>query len=134
MESYNREGELGEELDNKHQKERANLIRAKIGVIGKIHNLVVYIRASPNYTNKFKELSGKLIPLGNCIRWNSWFYILYVILKIEVLNALQNYTKAYIYKGTINKRDKLTPFNITLYYIIEQFLSIFKSVTLFLKG
>jgi len=59
-----------------------------MGIIGKIYNLVVYIRASPNYMNKFKELSGKLIPLGNRIRWNSWFRILYIILKTEVLNAL----------------------------------------------
>jgi len=68
MELYDREDKLGEELDNKRQKEKANLIRAKIGVIGKIYNLIVYICASPNYTNKFKALSGKLIPLGNYIR------------------------------------------------------------------
>jgi len=105
-----------------------------MGIIGKIHNLVIYIRALPNRTNKFKELSGKLIPLGNYTRWNSWFRMLYITLKTEVLNALWNYTKAYIYKGTINKRDKLTPSNIALYCIIEQFLSIFKSATLFLKG
>ncbi len=105
-----------------------------MGVIGKIYNLVVYIRASPNRINKFKELSRKLIPLGNYTRWNSWFRMLYIILKTEVLNALWNYTKAYIYKGIINKRDKLTPSNITLCCIIEQFLSIFKSATLFLKG
>jgi len=125
---------LGEELDNKRQKERANSIRAKMGVIGKIYNLIIYIRASPNRINEFKELSGKLIPLGNCIRWNSWFHMLYITLKTEVLNVLRNYTEAHIYKGTINKRDKLTPSNIALCYIIEQFLSIFKSATLFLKG
>jgi len=68
MESYDREDKLGEELDDKRQKERANLIRAKMGVMGKIYNLVVYIHTSPNCTNEFKELSGKLIPLGNYIR------------------------------------------------------------------
>jgi hypothetical protein len=47
MESYDREDELEEELDDKRQKERVNSIRAKIGVIGKIHNLVVYIYALP---------------------------------------------------------------------------------------
>ena len=88
MESYNREDELGEELDNKRQKERANLIRAKMGVIGKIYNLIIYIRASPNRMNEFKELSGKSIPLGNHIRWNSWFHMLYITLKTEVLNTL----------------------------------------------
>jgi len=37
-------------------------MRAKIGVIGKIYNLIIYIRASPNRINEFKELSGKLSP------------------------------------------------------------------------
>ena len=60
--------------------------------------------------------------------------MLYITLKTEVLNMLWNYTKAHINKGMINKRDKLTSSNVTLYCIIEQFLSIFKSVTLFLKG
>ena len=119
MESYDREDELGEELDNKRQKERANLMRAKIGVIGKIYNLIVYIRALPNYINKFKALFGKLIPLGNRMRWNSWFRMLYVTLKTEVLNALRNYTEAHINKGIINKRDKLTSSNVTLYCIIK---------------
>jgi len=105
-----------------------------MGVMGKIYNLVVYIRASPNCINEFKELFGKLIPLGNRIRWNSWFCMLYVIFKMEVLNALRNYTKAYICKGMINKRDKLTPSNIALCRTIKQFFSIFKSATLFLKG
>jgi len=36
-----------------------------MGVIGKIYNFIIYIRASPNCINEFKELSGKLIPLGN---------------------------------------------------------------------
>ena len=105
-----------------------------MGVIGKIHNLVIYIHALPNYTNKFKALSGKIIPLGNRTRWNSWFRMLYVTLKTEVLNALRNYTEAHINKGTIDKRDELTPSNIALCRTIEQFLSIFKSATLFLKG
>jgi len=39
-----------------------------MGVIGKIYNLIIYIRALPNYTNKFKALSRKLISLGNYTR------------------------------------------------------------------
>ena len=73
MESYDKEDESGEELDDKRQKERANSIRAKMGVMGKIHNLVIHIRASPNRTNEFEALFGRSIPLDNRIRWNSWF-------------------------------------------------------------
>ena len=134
MESYDKEDESGEELDDKRQKERANSIRAKMGVMGKIHNLVIHIRASPNRTNEFEALFGRSIPLDNRIRWNSWFQMLYVALETKVLNALWNYTKTHISKGTIDKRDKLSPSNIALYRTIEQFLSIFKSATLFLKG
>ena len=134
IESYDREDKLEEKLDNKRQKKKANSTRVKMGIIGKIYNLVVYIHASPNYINKFEALSRKLIPLDNRTRQNSQFYILYIIPKTKILNTLWNYIKAHINKGTINKKDKLTPFNITLYYIIKQFLSIFKSVILFLKG
>jgi len=104
-----------------------------MGVIGKIYNLVVYICALLNHINEFKALFGKLIPLGNYIRWNNWFYMLYVILKTEVFNMLWNYTEVYINKGIIDKRDELTPFDITLYYIIKQFLFIFESAILFHK-
>ena len=68
MESYNKEDRLEKELDEKRQKERANSIRIKIGIIGKVYNIVVYICASPNCINTFKKAARKLIPLDNCIR------------------------------------------------------------------
>ena len=105
-----------------------------MGVMGKIHNLVIHIRASPNCTNEFEALSGKSIPLDNRTRWNSWFQMLHVVLETKVLNALRNYTEMHISKGTIDKRDKLSPSDIALCCTIEQFLSIFESATLFLEG
>lgn len=65
MESYDREDGSGQPLDYKGQKERANSIRAKMGVMGKVHNLVIHIRASPNRTKEFEALAGKSIPLDN---------------------------------------------------------------------
>lgn len=134
MESYDKEDELGEELDDKRQKERANSIRAKMGVMGKVHNLVVHIRASPHRTKEFEALSGKSIPLDNRTRWNSWFRMLHVSLEARVLNALRNYAEMHISQGTIDKRDELLPSDIALCRTIEQFLSIFESATLFLEG
>ena len=134
MESYDREDGLGEEPDDKRRKERANSIRARMGVMGKVHNIVVHIRALPNRTNQFKEMAGRSIPLGNRTRWNSWFYMLKVALETRVLNALRNYTETYISDGTIDKRDELLPSDIALCRIVEQFLSIFESATLFLEG
>ena len=68
MESYDKEDESGEEIDEKRQKERANSIRAKMGVMGKIHNLVVHIRAPPNRTKEFEKYTKKSIPLDNRTR------------------------------------------------------------------
>jgi hypothetical protein len=134
MELYDKEDESGEELDSKSQKERANPIRAKMGVMGKIHNLVVHIRASTNRMNEFEAITGRSIPLDNRTRWNSWFRMLNVALETKVLNALRNYTETHVAKGTIDKRDELSPSDIALCRAIEQFLSIFDSATLFLEG
>ena len=65
---YNKEDRLEEELDKKRQKERANSIQIKIGVIGKVYNIVIYIYALPNRTNTFKKATRKLIPLDNYIK------------------------------------------------------------------
>jgi hypothetical protein len=135
IESYNKEDELeGEKPDDKRSKERATSIRNKMGVIGKIYNIVVYICASPNCTKGFEAMAKKLIPIGNCTKWNSWYYMLYIALETEVLNALWNYTEIYISNSTIDKKDELLLSNITFYYTIKQFLSIFESTTLFLEG
>ncbi len=134
MEAYDRGDESGEEPDDKSRKERANSIRIRIGVMGKIHNIVIHIRASPNRTNEFEAIAGKSIPLDNRTRWNSWFRMLNVTLETKVLNALRNYTEMHISNGTIDKRDELLPSDIALCRTIEQFLSIFESATLFLEG
>lgn len=134
MELYDKEDESGEELDNKNQKERANSIRAKMGVMGKIHNLVVHIRASSNRLNEFEAITGSSIPLDNRMRWNSWFRMLSVALETKVLNALRNYMETHVAKGTIDRRDELSPSDIALCRVIEQFLSIFDCATLFLEG
>jgi hypothetical protein len=135
MESYDKEDELGgEEPDDKRCKERATSIRSKMGVMGKIHNIVVHIRSSPNRTKAFEAMAKKSIPLGNRTRWNSWFRMLHIALETEVLNALRNYTEIHISDGTIDKKDELLPSDIILCRAIEQFLSIFESATLFLEG
>ncbi|ORX91340.1 hypothetical protein BCR34DRAFT_501508, partial [Clohesyomyces aquaticus] len=59
---------IGEELGETRQRERANQIRSQMGVIGKVHNIVVHIRASLNYTADFKNLASRSILLDNCMR------------------------------------------------------------------
>ena len=35
------------------------------------------------YTARFKQLTGRLIPIDNCIRWNSWYKMLIVLLNLR---------------------------------------------------
>jgi hypothetical protein len=58
---------------------------------------VVYIRASPGQTVEWKELAGRIIPMDNRTRWNSWFIILEVLLNLE----------PYVTKYCIDHRDEL---------------------------
>ena len=44
---------------------------------------MVYIRSSSVYIARFKELVGRIIPIDNCIRWNSWSNMLIVLLNLR---------------------------------------------------
>jgi len=43
------------------------------GVLGKLHNLVIFSRASSSRFSDFKKKIGRAIPLDNDTRWNSWY-------------------------------------------------------------
>jgi hypothetical protein len=58
---------------------------------------MVNIRSSPTRTAEWKELAGRMIPMDNCTRWNSWFVMLKVLLNLE----------PYVTKYYIDHRDKL---------------------------
>ena len=66
-----------------------------MGPMGKLHNIVIHIRKSANCTIWFKDRAGKIIPLNNRTRWNSWFTMLNVALEDGVRGALQLYIKHY---------------------------------------
>ena len=49
----------------------------KIGPLGKLHNVIIHIMASPQRVQKFKSLSGGLLPIrDNSTRWNSWYLMI----------------------------------------------------------
>jgi len=52
--------------------------------MGKLYNHIVYIRSLANYITWFIKYASKIIPFNNCMRWNSWFLILYMALKDKV--------------------------------------------------
>jgi hypothetical protein len=62
-----------------------------MGLIGKLYNIVVYIRSSGNRTAEFTQEAKKRIPLDNYTRWNSWYNMLKVALSLE--KYIDFYTK-----------------------------------------
>jgi hypothetical protein len=60
-----------------------------LGSFDKGHNIVVFIRKSAERTVEFKELAGKMVPMDNRTRWNSWYEIFTVLLEIRL--AIEKY-------------------------------------------
>jgi hypothetical protein len=86
MLSYNENKRLN--LNKKQKKERDSYIRTKMGVIGKLYNIIIHIRSSAGRTQEFKDLTSRIILIDNCTRWNSWNNILKVALDSKVKPAL----------------------------------------------
>jgi hypothetical protein len=56
----------------------------KSGPLGKLHNIVVYIKRSPQRLAQFKALSGgKGLIRDNSTRWNSWYAMLSRALQLK---------------------------------------------------
>ena len=55
-----------------------------MGPMGKLYNYVIYIHSLANYIKWFIKRAGKIVPLNNYIRQNSWFLILYIALKDKI--------------------------------------------------
>ena len=87
--------ELEPSLDEKGKRERGKTIWTIIGPMGKLHNYIVYIYSSANCTIWFVNHTGKIIPLDNRTRWNSWFNILNTALEDLVKARLQLYVEHY---------------------------------------
>jgi hypothetical protein len=79
LESYDSQDENGELADKEARRIKFRLL----GPLSQGHNIVVYIRGSLGRTEEFRVLVGRLIPLDNRTRWNSWFNILVVLLNLR---------------------------------------------------
>ena len=87
--------------------------------MGKLYNYIVYIRSLANCMIWFIKHTGKIVPLDNYIRWNSWFLMLYIALKDKVKARLQLYMEHY--KDDL-KDDILLISKWIHLYIIHDFL------------
>lgn len=128
IESY----ELGDvrekESSEKDQKEEEEAFRA-IGLLGKLHNIVVHIRRSPTRTREFEDLAQRRIPLDNRTRWNSWYQMLSVA--ITLASAIDSYTKKHFHEL---EDDYLSPKDWKNLHTISEFLQPFHKATLLTQG
>ena len=72
FQSYDELEERGE-LSNKEEIKRQFRL---LGPLGKLHNIIVHIRSSPNRIKEFLTSASNMIPLDNRTRWNSWYELL----------------------------------------------------------
>jgi hypothetical protein len=54
---------------------------------------MVYIRSSSAHIARFKELAGRMIPMDNRTRWNSWYNMLIVLFNLQP--AVEKYCRDY---------------------------------------
>jgi hypothetical protein len=79
LELYNEKEQQKEYIDKKAMRVKFRLL----GPLSKGHNIVVYIRGSLSKTAQFVQLAGKLVPIDNRTKWNSWYKMLNVLLLLR---------------------------------------------------
>jgi hypothetical protein len=101
----------------------------EMGLLGRLHNIVVHTRSSPGRMNQFRSFAGKMIPLDNSTRWNSWHSMLSTALKKE--SAVDSYIKAN-FKSL--EKDVLGPQDWASLRAISEILEPFHFATLDTEG
>lgn len=134
MASYDKDELSNEQQSEKEEKERRSRIRAQMGAMGKLHNLVIHIRASAGRTREFVASAGRRIPLDNRTRWNSWYNMLKVSQEQAIKEALVSYVEKYRDTDTMDKKDILSPEDWNQLRTIASHLAVFEGATLHLQG
>jgi hypothetical protein len=65
----------------------------KLGPLGKLHNLVIWIHSSTKLYQAWLRLAGRIIPRDNDTRWNSWWLMIHVAFEFrkELNNFVQDH-------------------------------------------
>jgi hypothetical protein len=100
-----------------------------LGPLGQAHNIVVHIRGSAGRTEQFRTLAGRMIPMDNRTRWNSWYQMLLVLLNLRP--AVEKYCQDYEEEL---EEDILSPKDWKKLRTIKDFLSPFARATLATEG
>ena len=109
--------------------QNSRVLFRRLGPMGKLHNIVVHIRSSGPRTKQFRNSAGRLIPLDNRTRWNSWFTMLQTALQHE--GAITQYLHTW-YDDL--KADHLSPKDWKELRTMSEFLGTFQEATLRLQG
>ena len=89
LESYDNLKAAGQFQNDNETRKKFQLL----GPLGKLYNIIVNIQGSASQTTEFLDLVGRMIPLDNCMRWNSWFKLLLVANKHTL--SINTYTKGH---------------------------------------
>ena len=96
------------------------------GPLGKLHNFVVFIQGSVQREQKFWELSrNRHLARDNSTRWNSWYTMLYVALKLR--DSIEAYYDHYPDEAVDG--DMLTQDEWAILEVIKDFLEVFQDAT-----
>ncbi len=80
------EDDEGEDEENKlaaMSRKREKRSWKDIGPLGKLHAIVAYMRASELLYNEFLDAAGRMVPMDNDTRWNSWYTMSMVACELE---------------------------------------------------
>ena len=129
-ESTDTEDEEDREEEENEEVEEAKRAKFRLmGPLGKIHNIVVYIRRLPSRTKEFLKYAKRRVPLSNKTRWNSWYRMLNVALAKR--SGIERYCQNH---ETALQKDELSPDDWRRLRTIEEFLEPFYLATLFTEG
>jgi hypothetical protein len=125
LESYDEAEADGELTDEEVKKAKFRLL----GPLGKAHNIVVHIRSSGGHADHFRKLAGRMIPMDNRTRWNSWHNMLQVLLeqKAHVDKYCEDFEREL-------QKDLLDLADWKKLRTINDFLQPFSRATLFTEG
>jgi hypothetical protein len=116
------------QMNGNEQSQNEELFQT-MGVLGKLHNIITHSRSSAIRTALFKKKVGRMIPLDNRTRWNSWFQLLHVA--IQHISGIDEYVRENL--DTLYK-ESLSAADWNVLRTIHDFLNIFYQATLKIQG
>jgi hypothetical protein len=125
LESYDLEDADGELTDEKTIRAKFRLLRP----FGQRHNIVVHIRGSSARTDYFRKLTGRIIPMDNRTRWNSWYNMFFIFLELK--GMVKKYCEDY---ESEFKENLLSHANWKMLRTIKDFFALFSRATLAIEG